>query len=207
VPWSAHFSERFAGVPLKPVTLRHHDVSQQGEVMITAQGMEGGAVYALSAALRETIAAHGEAVLTLDLRPGMAQEALTQKLDMPRGSQSLSSYLRKCGFSPLVSGLLRETIAAEQLAQATPARLAGWLKAMPVTLTATTGLARAISSAGGIAREGVNAELMLVAKPGVFVAGEMLDWEAPTGGYLLQGCFSTAVAAAHALCHHVNAPQ
>lgn len=198
-PWSEHFSARFAGMPLKPVTLTHHGVSQQGEVMITAQGIEGGAVYALSAALRESIAAQGMAQLQLDLRPGMAVDVLAQKLEGRRGNKSLSTYLRKAGFSPLAAGLLRETIAPDQLAHATAPMLAAWLKAIPVILTAPTGLARAISTAGGIPHEAVTEGFMLRNRPGIFVAGEMLDWEAPTGGYLLQACFSTAVAAAHGI--------
>lgn len=194
VPWSEHFRTRFAGAPLKPVTLSHEGVSRQGEVMITANGIEGGAVYALSAGLREAIAAKGSALLMLDLRPGMTQEALARKLEARRGAQSFSTYLRKAGLSPLATSLLRET--TQELSHATPAQLAARLKALPLTLTATAGLSRAISTAGGIRREAVDEHFMLRARPGVFVAGEMLDWEAPTGGYLLQGCFSTAVMAA-----------
>ncbi len=164
--------------------------------MITARGIEGGAVYALSAHLRDAIAAHGSALLHLDLRPGMPQEALARKLDIPRGSHSFSTYLRRAGLSPLAVALLREVTAPAELAQAPPAALALRLKALPLELTATTGLARAISTAGGIARHALGEHFMLNALPGVFAAGEMLDWEAPTGGYLLQACFSTGVAAA-----------
>ncbi len=196
VPWSAHFSARFAGQPLKPVALTHAGTTRQGEAMITAQGLEGGAVYALSAGLRETIARDGEAAVMLDLRPGMALEALGAKLQTPRANKSLSTYLGKLGFSPLAIGLLRELTPAEELAQLSGAALAARFKALPLRLTATTGLARAISSAGGIVQGAVDAHFMLRQRPGVFVAGEMLDWEAPTGGYLLQACFSTAVAAA-----------
>jgi uncharacterized flavoprotein (TIGR03862 family) len=201
-PWSEYFRTRFAGMPLKPVALTHQGVSRQGEAMITAQGIEGGAVYALSAGLRDAIEAQGSALLQLDLRPGMALAALTQKLQAPRANKSLSTYLRRAGFSPLAIALLREVTPPEELAQASAAVLAARLKSLPLILTATTGLARAISSAGGIAREAVNQDFMLHARPGVFVAGEMLDWEAPTGGYLLQGCFSTAVAAAHGILRY-----
>ena len=198
-PWSEYFSTRFAGMPLKPVTLTHNGVSHQGEAMITAQGIEGGAVYALSAALREAIAANGSTVLDVDLRPGMTHEALARRLDIPRGNKSLSTHLRKAGLSPLTIALLREAIPSERLAHASGNELAAHLKALPITLTATTPIARAISSAGGITRDSVTDDFMLRALPGVFACGEMLDWEAPTGGYLLQACFSTAVAAAQGI--------
>lgn len=193
-PWSAHFSTRFAGMPLKPVTLGLGGLSQQGEVMITAQGLEGGAIYALSAPLREEIAAKGRAELLLDLRPGVSREALARKLSAPRGGKSLSTFLRKAGFSPAAVGLLREATQAEELAAMNPEALAARLKALPITLTATTGLARAISTAGGICRSAVDEHFQLRAKPGVYAIGEMLDWEAPTGGYLLQACLSVGVA-------------
>lgn len=196
VPWSDYFATRFAGFPLKPVRLIHNNMSQQGEIMITAQGMEGGPMYALSAHLREAIAAHGSASIQLDLRPDMSVEALAKKLDITRGNKSFSTYLRKAGLSPLVVALLRETTPPEMLANMSTEALAIRLKTLPVTLTATASIARAISTAGGISRNNLSADFMLNAKPGVFAAGEMLDWEAPTGGYLLQGCFSTAVAAA-----------
>ncbi len=199
VPWSDYFSARFAGQPLKPVALAHKGLTRQGEAMVTTHGLEGGVVYALSAALRETVDAQGSALVELDLRPGMPFDALTQKLQMPRGSKSLSSYLRRVGLSPLAIALLREVTPAEQLAQATPAAIAVRLKALPVTFTQAASLERAISTAGGIERGALDKHFMLHVKPGVFAAGEMLDWEAPTGGYLLQGCFSTAVAAARGM--------
>jgi uncharacterized flavoprotein (TIGR03862 family) len=205
VAWSEYFRVRFAGAPLKPVALTHGGVTHQGEATITAQGLEGGAVYALSAALREAIAANGSTFLELDLRPGMPQEALTRKLDAPRGSQSLSSHLRRRGFTPLVIALLRETMTPEQLSQAGPADLAARLKALTLTLTGTAGLARAISTAGGIRRDALDDHFMLRARKGVFAAGEMLDWEAPTGGYLLQGCFSTSFAAAQGMLRFLAA--
>ena len=203
VQWSPYFSERFAGQPLKPVTITHQGVARQGEAMITAHGVEGGVIYALSGPIRDAIDAAGRAELHLDLRPGMALAALTKKLEAPRASKSFSSYLRSAGFSPLVVSLLRETTPANWLAGATPEQLATRLKALPLTLTATAGMARAISSAGGITHAAVDDALMLRAKPGVFAAGEMLDWEAPTGGYLLQGCFSTAVTAAQGILDYL----
>ncbi len=208
VPWSEYFSTRFAGRPLKPVTLRYNGIVRRGEAMVTAQGLEGGAIYALSAALRDGIAAQGKATLLLDLCPHLSREALARTLEAPRGNKSLSSFLRRAGLSPLAIALLRETTSSQQLAEASPAVLAERFKAMPITLTATTGLARAISTAGGIERSALDGNFMLNARPGVFAAGEMLDWEAPTGGYLLQGCFSTAVAAAQGVaefCRSVRA--
>ena len=205
VDWSPLFKEKFAGEPLKPVVLSHEGISRQGEAMVTAQGIEGGVIYALSASLRDAIYTHGKATLRLDLRPNMTVEALAEKLSVPRANKSLSTYLRKLGFSPLTIALLREVTSAEQLAQASASSLAGRFKSIPLTLTGTTDIARAISSAGGVMREAVDAEFMLKAKPGVFVVGEMLDWEAPTGGYLLQGCFSTAVAASKGILRYCQA--
>ncbi len=200
VPWSEHFSSRFAGMPLKPVALSHGDASKQGEAMVTAQGIEGGAVYALSAGLREAIDAEGSATLMVDLRPNMTQAALLQKFNnAPRASKSLSTWLGKMGFAPVAIGLLRETTPPDMLAAMGATALAARLKALPMTLTATTGIARAISSAGGIRREELTPDFMLHQKPGTFAVGEMLDWEAPTGGYLLQACYSTAVVAARAM--------
>ena len=197
--WSNYFRERFRGQPLKPVAITHQGVTHQGEAMITEQGMEGGAVYALSSSIREAIARDGTATITIDLRPTMSVEALSSKLSM-RGSKSLSSFLRSANFSPLAISLLHETTPTISVND----DLAHRLKALPLTLTGTTGMARAISTAGGIARDAVNDAFMLKAKPGVFVAGEMLDWEAPTGGYLLQACFSTGVAAANGMIDYLR---
>jgi uncharacterized flavoprotein (TIGR03862 family) len=199
IPYTHGTGKQYRGQPLKPVALTHNGATRQGEAMITAQGLEGGAVYALSASLREAIAAEGAAVLQLDLRPGMSCETLARKLEAPRGSQSLSSHLRRAGLSPLAVALLREVTPPESLAQLTPSAMAARLKALPVTFTAVADLARAISTAGGLMRGALNEDFMLRARPGVFAAGEMLDWEAPTGGYLLQGCFSTAHAAAQGM--------
>jgi uncharacterized flavoprotein (TIGR03862 family) len=193
--WSDYLITKFAGTPLKSVAIRHKDFSHKGEMVLTQQGIEGNAVYALSACLRESIKSDGKAVLHVDLRPEMSVSDLAKKLQN-RDKKSLSNYLRKAGFTSVASALLNELIPSNQLAQATPEALATYLKNLPITLTSTTNITRAISTAGGISRESVDENFMLKSKPAVFVAGEMLDWEAPTGGYLLQGCFSTGVAAA-----------
>ena len=193
IAWSAVFAERFAGQPLKPVALSHGDGAVRGEAMITRYGLEGGAVYALSAGLRDTIAREGSATLTVDLRPDLSIEALTERLSRPRGKDSLSNWLRKAaGLSPAAIGLLRE-IPGDVPAGAE--KLARRLKAVRLKLTGIQGLDRAISSAGGIGLNQVDQNLMLEALPGVFVAGEMLDWEAPTGGYLLQASLASGLVA------------
>lgn len=199
VEWSEHFRTKFSGMPLKSVTITHKNISAQGEVMITSKGIEGGAIYALSKHLRESIDKDGTATLYLNLRPQMSLDALTQKLSAGRNGQSLSNYLRKAGFSPLVISLLHEVAPHEALKKYPPDTLATRIQSLPITLTATASILRAISSAGGIKRSALNNDFMLNNKPGVFATGEMLDWEAPTGGYLLQGCFSTAVAAANGI--------
>lgn len=202
--WSTHFSERFAGSPLKQIALTHQGITHRGEAMITANGIEGGAVYTLSAAIRDAITANRETQLEIDLRPTMSLEALTEKLQQPRANKSLSTYLRKLGFDSLAINLLRETTTPETLKNLGAAALAAHLKNIPITLTGSTGMGRAISSAGGIPHTELTDSFMLKSKPSIFAAGEMLDWEAPTGGYLLQGCFSTAVAAANGILRHVE---
>jgi len=199
-PWSEMFRSRFAGQPLKRLGLTFGTHKARGEALITETGLEGGGIYALSAPLREAIAASGEAVLHIDLRPDLAQGELEKRLTTSRGKQSLSTFLRKAAhLSPAAIGLLHEaTLAgAERVSAMTPAALAGLIKAVPVRLTGTAPIARAISTAGGVALDEIDAHFMLRRLPGVFVAGEMLDWEAPTGGYLLQAAFATAVAAGH----------
>lgn len=205
--WSEHFHTKFAGTPLKPISITHHGVTRQGEAMVTAQGIEGGVIYALSGALRDAVAAHGSTEISIDLRPSMSVGALTKKLQAPRGNKSLSNFLRNVGFSPVDIGLLHETTPREKVAKADAAFLAIRLKSIPLTITGVAGIARAISTAGGITRQAVTDDFMLQAKPGVFVAGEMLDWEAPTGGYLLQGCFSTAVVAAQGILRYIDATK
>jgi uncharacterized flavoprotein (TIGR03862 family) len=193
--WSPAFRERFAGAPLKPLALSFGGRTIRGEAVVTGYGLEGGGIYALSAALRDAIAREGKAVLELDLRPEVSEAQLAARLSRPRGRQSLSNFLRKAaGLPPVAVNLLREAGAG-----AAPESLAQAIKRLPVVLTAPRGLDRAISSAGGVAWSEVDEGLMLKALPGVFVAGEMLDWEAPTGGYLLQACFATGVAAAKGL--------
>jgi uncharacterized flavoprotein (TIGR03862 family) len=196
VAWSAHM-RRFAGAPLKRIALAVNGQSVRGEAVITEAGIEGGAVYALSSSLRETIAANGRTTLALDLRPDLSADALATRLARPRGRQSLSNHLRKAAaLSPVAIALLRE---ARPDLPADPATLAQHIKAVPLTLTGTAPIGRAISTAGGIAFEEIDDAFMVRQLPGVFVAGEMLDWEAPTGGYLLQAVFSTAVAAAEGM--------
>jgi uncharacterized flavoprotein (TIGR03862 family) len=200
VPWSEIFRQRFEGQPLKPVTMSFDGATIQGEAIVTAKGIEGGPVYALSGALRKAIDTNGSAMLLLDLRPGLTLGELTKRLQSPRGSRSVSNHLRKFGgLTPPAVGLLNETTGAQKLRSADPPELAKMIKTCCLSLTATGGLDRAISTAGGISRDAVDERFMLRKKAGVFAAGEMLDWQAPTGGYLLQGSFSTAVAAARGM--------
>ncbi len=196
VAWSETFRSRFEGQPLKRVALRCGDRTVRGEALVTAGGIEGGAVYALAASLRDTIDAEGMAELHVDLRPDLALVELAGRLSKPRGKQSLSTFLRKAAnFSPVEIGLLHET-AETRLGEMTPVAIAALAKDVPIRLTGVAPIATAISTAGGIEWDEVDAQLMLHKLPGVFVAGEMLDWEAPTGGYLLQACFSTGALAA-----------
>ena len=195
VAWSEVFRDRHAGEPLKPVTLSFAGRTQRGEIMITRSGVEGSLIYAFGAALRDRLEASGQAVITLDLRPDLAEHEVLKRLKAPRGHRSLSNHLRKA-VSPLAASLLRE--GARDLSS-DPAILAARIKAMPLTLLGAAPIRRAISTAGGVCLSALTDNLMLKDKPGVFVAGEMIDWEAPTGGYLLQGCFSTAALAAQGI--------
>lgn len=191
VAWSEMFRRRHAGTPLKSIALSLADRSVRGEAMITAEGIEGGAVYALAAAARDAIAREGSALLHVDLRPDLPPAALAARLDQAQGRSSLSTFLRKrAGLSPVAVSLVQEALHAGETMP-----LAALIKALPLRLLAPFGLARAISTAGGIARAELDERLMLRRRPGVFAAGEMLDWEAPTGGYLLQGCMATGAAA------------
>ena len=194
VAWSEHFREKYDGHPLKSVILSFGEFRQQGEFIVTKEGVEGGLIYAASARLRDEIDANGKAVMFLDLKPDRALEWLVDKLSRPRGKRSLASYLEKSlGIYGVKAGLLREFVSKEDFTNAE--RLAGFIKALPVPLVAPRPLDEAISSAGGVRFESLDEGLMLRALPGVFCAGEMLDWEAPTGGYLLTACFSSGVAA------------
>jgi uncharacterized flavoprotein (TIGR03862 family) len=198
VAWSDVFRNRFAGYPLKSVALSFDGKTVRGEAMITRAGIEGGAIYALSAAMRDAVVAQGTATLNVALRPDAAAGELVAKLSVPRGKQSLSTFLRKAvHLSPVGIGLLQEAAMASgtTLAALSTANFAGLINAVPIALTGIAPIARAISSAGGIAFEELDADYMLAKLPGVFAAGEMLDWEAPTGGYLLQASFATGAAA------------
>ena len=210
VSWSEVFRARFEGHPLKRIAISHGEHSARGEVMFTANGIEGGAIYALSPALREAIARTGEARITMDLRPDTSVDDLIRPLSAPRQKQSLSSFLRKVGhLAPAAIGLLQEAALAlpQKLAQLPPPELAALIKAVPVRLTATAPMQRAISTAGGVTFEAIDARFMLQQRPGVFVAGEMLDWEAPTGGYLLQACFATGAAAGHGVLEWLKSAE
>jgi uncharacterized flavoprotein (TIGR03862 family) len=184
IQWSPYFADRFAGVPLKRIAVTGLGRTERGEAVITKTGLEGGAVYALGPELRQS------GTLTLDLKPDLTLAQLAERLARPKGKDSQSTWLRKTTrLAPAAIALLRET--------GMPATAAN-LKALPLTVTGTDSLARAISSAGGVALSEIDRNFELKAWPRVYAVGEMLDWEAPTGGYLLQACFSTAVAAARA---------
>lgn len=192
VAWSAHFRDRFAGQPLKTIALHYGAHAVRGEAMVTRYGLEGGALYALSAELRE----RAPVTIHIDLKPALTQADIEAKLGKAKPGDSLSSTLRKApGLNPVAVGLLYEAGPPPR----EPAALAALIKAVPVRLIAAQGLERAISSAGGVAWSAVDEDLQLRALPGVYVAGEMLDWEAPTGGYLLQASFATGVWAARAI--------
>ncbi len=196
VGWSDHFRERFAGVPVKAVAGWAEGAARpRGECMITDTGIEGGLIYALSASLRDQIERQGQAVLWLDLAPGMNAGEVAAAVTRPRGKASLATHLRKAaGIAGVKAGLLREMLTAEEMAS--PSRVAEAVKALPLRLKAPRPLTEVISTAGGVRFEALDENLMLRARPGVFCAGEMLDWEAPTGGYLLTACFATGRAAA-----------
>jgi uncharacterized flavoprotein (TIGR03862 family) len=196
--WSEVFAERFAGQPLKAVEFLFGETRLRGEAMITRAGIEGSGIYALSSALRDAIAAKGEANLVVDLRPDMTEDALDKQLNAPRGKQSMASFLRKAAkLPPVAIGLVNEQAIARSVSLAAMSAddLARMIKRIELRLVATSPIERAISTAGGIEFGDVDEQFMLRKLPGVFVAGEMLDWEAPTGGYLLQACFATGAAA------------
>ena len=194
VDWSSHFRERFEGHPVKSVVLSFGEFRQQGEFVVTKEGVEGSLVYAASALLRDGIEARGSAVMTLDLAPHRSYEWLVEKISKPRGSRTMASHLEKAiGIKGVKAGLLREFIKKEEFQQVE--RLAHFIKHLPVPLISTRPLEEAISTAGGVAFESLHEHLMLRSVPGVFCAGEMLDWEAPTGGYLLTACFASGYVA------------
>ncbi|MDO8931904.1 MAG: TIGR03862 family flavoprotein [Rhodocyclaceae bacterium] len=197
--WSEHFRDRYAGEPVKSVVASTMAAdgsvhSRPGEFVVTATGVEGGLIYALSAPLRDAIAANGQAVLTLDLAPGKSLERVSAEVAHPRGSRSMASHLQsRVGIAGVKAGLLRECATKEDYAD--PLRLAIAIKALPLRLLAPRPLDEAISSAGGVDLAALDEGLMVRALPGVFCAGEMLDWEAPTGGYLLTACFASGYVA------------
>jgi uncharacterized flavoprotein (TIGR03862 family) len=200
--WSEHFASRFAGQPLKSVAIRcvdsaGHTFERKGEFVATATGVEGSLVYAASALLRDEIARSGKATFHLDLLPGRGAQQVLAEVAHPRGARSLSSHLKsRLAIDRIKMGLLHELLPKSVLAQ--PEQLAVAIKGLPVTLGAARPIDEAISSAGGVRFEGLDAGLMLRAVPGVFCAGEMLDWEAPTGGYLLTACMASGRVAGQA---------
>ena len=190
IAWSEHLRQRHAGAPIKSVALRFEAFDRQGEFVLSAYGIEGSLVYAASALLRDAIERDGQATLTLDLLPAFDAERVAREVAHPRGSRSLASHLKsRLGLAGAKMALLHEVLPREALAD--PARLAAAIKALPLTVTAPRPIDEAISSAGGVKLEALDEHLMLEARPGVFCAGEMLDWEAPTGGYLLQAALAS----------------
>jgi len=215
VAWSDFFRSRFAGQPLKSVVASFGDSAgggfcQRGELLVTADGVEGSLIYKLSAMLRDHITASGSALLYLDLAPGKDQAFLFEKLSKPRGKLTMANHLRKrVGIDGIKAALLREVLAKADFDD--PVRLTAAIKSLPLKLLATRPIDEAISTAGGVSFEALDQHLMLRAMPGVFCAGEMLDWEAPTGGYLLTACFASGhVAGAGVLAwlqHSVHQPN
>ena len=192
IDWSELFRKKFEGQPLKNIQLHFGDLSAYGEAVVTRSGLEGGAVYALSGAIRDFCAQEGEAEITVDLRPDLALRDLAQKLSRPREKQSASTFLRKAaGLTPLAISLLHESGPLPTAPEALAARI----KAAALKVKGVAGLERAISTAGGVLWEALDENLMARNLPGLFVAGEMLDWEAPTGGNLLTACLGTGRAA------------
>ncbi|MBI5107486.1 MAG: TIGR03862 family flavoprotein [Rhodocyclales bacterium] len=210
VAWSEHLRQRYAGQPVKNIAAWIEDGGgkakpREGEFLVTAHGLEGGLVYTLSAGLRDRIASTGSATLRVDLLPTRTPQGLLRDLERPRGRDSLANHLRrKCGIDGIKAALLREAAPPGDLEQA--AGLAALIKALPLRLDAPRPLDEAISSAGGVDFAAVDEGLMLHALPGVFCAGEMLDWEAPTGGYLLTACLASGRAAARGVLHWLNLP-
>ncbi len=205
VAWSEHFRTRFSGRPLKNILLRCSDRQATGDVIITAHGLEGGPVYALSGVIRDRLEKERPVAVLLDLKRDLPQERIRERLEHRRDKESLANFLRKTlHLTGPAYSLLREICPPEDLKN--PATLAGHLKNLSLPVINTRPLAEAISSAGGVTFSEVNADLMLQKLPGVFVAGEMLDWEAPTGGYLLQGAFTTGYQAARGMLKWLGHP-
>ena len=214
IGWSEHFAQRHAGAPLKPVVAHWRDLSGvehalQGECVVTAHGIEGSLIYALSTTLRDTIARDGDARLELDLAPGRDLARLARELSKPRGGRSFSEHLRRqAGVSGSKAALLHEVLDANQRSDSD--FVAATIMRLPLRLLRARPIAEAISSGGGVRLEAMDAQLMLDAMPGVFCAGEMLDWEAPTGGYLLTACYASGLRAGRAAAQWLRrdgAPQ
>lgn len=198
VAWSDRFRARFAGAPLKNIALHFSEHHAQGEAVVTAYGLEGGAIYALSAPLRDALANAAPVTLNIDFRPSLDEAAIAAKLATAKRGDTLASTLRKAiGLPPVAINLLREAHGRTLPSDANA--LARLIKSAPLQLTAPRGLDRAISSAGGVAWSALDKDLQLRVIPDTYAAGEMLDWEAPTGGYLLQACFATGAWAARAM--------
>jgi len=206
--WSEHLKSRFAGQPLKTVALRFTDAAghsheRKGELMLSDTGIEGSLVYALSAPLRDAIAAQGAVTVLIDLAPDKTLERVIAEVAHPRGARSLSSHLQsRAGIKGVKMALLREILSPAQLND--PVTLAHAIKSLPITLASPRPLGEAISSAGGVRFEALDEHLMLRDLHGVFCAGEMLDWEAPTGGYLLTACFASGRAAGQGALNYLN---
>jgi uncharacterized flavoprotein (TIGR03862 family) len=205
--WTPHFSERHAGSPLKRIVIHLGRSEAHGEAMITASGLEGGAIYALGRPIRQAIDAKGFASITIDLKPDFRPEFIARRLSETRTKDSFASRLRKAaGLQPNAVALINEAmiLAKRALPKDDPMAIAELVKALPLRITGMAGIERAISTAGGVAFEGLNPDFMVKSRPGLFVAGEMLDWEAPTGGYLLQACFASGKAAAEGMIRFLS---
>ena len=206
--WSEHFSSRFAGQPFKSVAIsfansQGHAFARKGEFVATSVGVEGSLIYAASSLLRDEIAAHGSASFQLDLLPDRSAQKVLEEVVHPRGSRSLSSHLKsRLGLEGIKSAILHECLSKDDFHQ--PHKLATAIKALPITLNVTRPIDEAISSAGGVMFEGLNAQLMLTKLPGVFCAGEMLDWEAPTGGYLLTASLASGRQAGQGVLNYLK---
>lgn len=206
--WSAHFAQRFSGAPLKSIAMRVSGpdgpvFDRKGECVATGTGVEGSLVYAASGLLRDAIAARGEVTVLLDLLPAFSAERVLAQVAHPRGSRSLSSHLKsRLGIEGVKAGLLHEVLSRQDLAD--DAKLAATIKALPVRLGAPRPIDEAISSAGGVRLEALDDDLMLQHCPGVFCAGEMLDWEAPTGGYLLTAAMASGRVAARGALRYLD---
>lgn len=194
IPWGAHIAEKFAGTPLKRIAVSCGDVRVRGEALVTRSGVEGNAIYTLNPAIRTHLASHLPAKLIVDFRPDMLRDEIVRKLGRRRPKDTVTNWLRKAlSLAPVELAILREAFGAPLPPD--PGTIAGLIKVAPISVTGFAGLDRAISAAGGITAAEIDTHFMLRRLPGVFLAGEMLDWEAPTGGYLLQACFATGHAA------------